>query len=556
MDQCSKGHKRCLGQRQIPWYPTRLLYLDPGTSAIRLIITNDNPPDGPYMTLSHRWGTTKYTKLTSKTLEDFKNRIDATSLPRCFQDAIEGTRYLGIKYLWIDSLCIQQDEDKQDWNLESRLMGKVYSHSFLNVSATLAEDDSRGLHAQQDLHPFGPTRFDLHVRAKRRFFKVGAPSERFYRAGVSLRKNWIVDNDMWDEDVEDAPLQSRGWVFQERFLASRVLHFTPRQMAWECLELSALETFPIKLPAGMMSADKGDIFNQAMSRITTDQTNDISFLQVWQGIVQQYTQTEFTFSRDKLVAFSGAAKEIESARNDTYLAGMWKSTFIYDLAWSRTRSDSMENPLQSSLGRAPTWSWMSTDGEVLYPDPVKIRKRLARVVEFPKPVLAGSSVTVAHGAVQLQGLLVRINSVEWEDYTISKFTVGGFCLEDGFNSNESHLDLEGTKDEVIAGINDGIFLVPLFATDEHMHALAVSLIKNVATLKVAFRRVGACQIQYRKLHIPQGNSAFKGGWIPDPSTMFSKKQPSYNLLHPIARGLIKQIETSLLTTQQQSIEIY
>jgi len=63
------------------------------------------------MTLSHRWGPQSYTKLESSTIAQLQKDVDTTGLPNVFQETIEIARYLGIHYLWIDALCIKQDED-------------------------------------------------------------------------------------------------------------------------------------------------------------------------------------------------------------------------------------------------------------------------------------------------------------------------------------------------------------------------------------------------------------------------------------------------------------
>lgn len=65
-------------------------------------------------------------------------------LPTTFRDAIQVTKGLGIRYLWIDSLCIIQDDDV-DWKEESSKMASIYQNSFLTICATAAPDDEAGL---------------------------------------------------------------------------------------------------------------------------------------------------------------------------------------------------------------------------------------------------------------------------------------------------------------------------------------------------------------------------------------------------------------------------
>ncbi|KAH7128938.1 heterokaryon incompatibility protein-domain-containing protein [Dactylonectria macrodidyma] len=554
LNQCIGTHEKCLVRRSrlAPWYPTRLLLLGPGYSDVRLIVSAEHDLQGPYMTLSHRWGSSPYTKLTSANMEQFKTQIDIEDLPISFKETMHIAVMAGIRYLWIDSLCIQQDEDKQDWKVEADLMGKVYSHSFLNISATLASDDARSLLDQSD-HPFDPMLLNLPCMRRVRVFRVGNPKANLKRYQRRFRKTWIVDNDIWDDDIERAPLQKRGWVFQERFLAPRILHFAERQLAWECHEISALEMFPKRVPPGMMTESRSETVDNVSAAKTSAHADLLEFRRAWEQIVMKYTQTRLTFNKDKLVAFAGVAKIIEEARGDTYLAGLWKSTFIYELAWTRGRHDILHYPLESSFGRAPSWSWLSADSDVLCPFPEKIRKQFAGVVRFPDSVSNGSSATTADGAVILRGLLIPITGIEWDDDgNVSEFTIGSFTLQEGYSSTDTHLDLEGTKEQITELEKSGIALVPLFATDEHLQCIAVACMGTTgAGMPAAFCRVGACQVQYRKVHIHQGS--IQPGWIEDPSTLFFQDEPSYRLMHPVACSLIRSVGLALAAGKQRLI---
>ncbi|RSL55827.1 hypothetical protein CEP53_006959 [Fusarium sp. AF-6] len=119
---------------------------------------------------------------------------------------------------------------------------------------------------------------------------------------------------LWDElalqqDFESAPLTQRGWVFQERLLAPRILQFVA----------------------------------------------------VWERLIIQYSQTELTYGEDKLVALSGVAKLFQQTFKDRYLAGMWWSTFPRLLCWRRGWEK--EATVRPDY-RAPSWSWASIDGPI------------------------------------------------------------------------------------------------------------------------------------------------------------------------------------------------
>ena len=95
------------------------------------------------MTLSHCWGTSRRLMATKETLKDLQGGVAVSSLPETFRDAIVITRRLGIRYLWIDYLCIIQD-DPQDWEREASKMADVYRNSYLTISAAASADSSSG----------------------------------------------------------------------------------------------------------------------------------------------------------------------------------------------------------------------------------------------------------------------------------------------------------------------------------------------------------------------------------------------------------------------------
>ena len=100
-------HRSAIGTvRQLP---TRLIDLGPGsTIKPRLCLTADFDPSTRYMSLSHRWGTREFMTLTVANLDEMQQRIGVSKLTKTFREAMEITKRLGVRYLWIDSLCIIQ----------------------------------------------------------------------------------------------------------------------------------------------------------------------------------------------------------------------------------------------------------------------------------------------------------------------------------------------------------------------------------------------------------------------------------------------------------------
>jgi len=145
LESCASSHSICAHPKDERTLPTRLIDVGCTDMTSRVVSTKGLPNDIPYMTLSHCWGKLAIQRLTRDTLEAFQQEIPWAHLCKTFQDAILVTRILGCSYLWINSLCIIQD-DEEDWNKESLLMSQVYGSSMLNLAASGAADGSVGLY--------------------------------------------------------------------------------------------------------------------------------------------------------------------------------------------------------------------------------------------------------------------------------------------------------------------------------------------------------------------------------------------------------------------------
>jgi hypothetical protein len=200
--------------------PTRVVDVEDGDIA-RLILTDkDKISQGAhYVALSHCWGqlseeqTNKWKTTTSNEKDRRAQGFPVTELPQTFQDAIRVTRELGQRYLWIDSLCIIQD-NREDWDTESKKMEVVFRNVYYTIAATSAEDSTKGFLNRPTLEE---------------------DSQYVMVPNSSHGKIYICTsiND-FDGDVLKGVLNKRAWVLQERALLRRIIHFTKRQTYWEC----------------------------------------------------------------------------------------------------------------------------------------------------------------------------------------------------------------------------------------------------------------------------------------------------------------------------------
>jgi hypothetical protein len=346
---CNSTHQICCKFATVPtWYPTRLIEILDEDNA-RLIVSEENCPQGPYASLSHRWGGANILKCTTDTIDDLKTKVPVSALPATFRDALYAIKYLGIKYIWIDSLCIIQDSTA-DWTREAQTMIKVYQRALINLAATRSQGSNMGLFVDRDvgLMYSGVFQIDNGV-VKGDFFAVEA----------------ALDSEHWDLEIETAPLNARGWVMQERLLSPRVAHFASEQIFWDCPELTASET----VPSG----------KQIWPRVVTawvGRKNDSNLLNVpgrkdqavgqWATVVNAYSKCQLTFNSDKFTAFSGLTEYFGGLLSDEYCCGLWRPHLEIQLCWiaSQGRSGfSKRNDV------APSWSWVSIDGPVKAPQP-------------------------------------------------------------------------------------------------------------------------------------------------------------------------------------------
>ena len=227
VQQCEETHSACrlekLRKKGI-FIPTRLI--DVSTADLPYLVTADtvcNQKDHRYITLSHRWQNEDMPKLLSSNLHDFLGAIRPNTLPAVFSDAIDLCRRMGVPFLWIDALCLIQD-DRADCDREISSMGEIYANAFMHIGATGASNRaSSGLYTKVDPIGLSPLYVNFQ-RGTRRFSRL------LHEATAAKR-------------INQSKLMSRGWVLQERLLSPRSIYFDDL-LSWECTQLVTTELHP------------------------------------------------------------------------------------------------------------------------------------------------------------------------------------------------------------------------------------------------------------------------------------------------------------------------
>lgn len=361
---CNSSHPYCHKPSTPTFVPTRLLDLQSfDSSSIRLVNTKYENIREPYCTLSHVWGSTKFITTTLWNIEQhLLSGILYADLSKNFKEAIEVVKTLGIRYIWIDSLCIIQDPPG-DFKTQGALMHAVYRNSYCNVVAADSESGEGGLFRERDPDEIVLATYTVPYSVNDTMRSVfGNPGQEWK----------IVSIDLWDgELLRRSIVYTRGWVFQERLLSPRILHFAHGQIFWDCATVSACEALPSGLPTAIDAMAATDRHWRgrlalALSSLPTSKTvsgaiDNESPYTFWDTAVTSYTSCELTSQSDKNVAIWSIAKILRDITGESYAVGMWSKRLVEQLAWQveDTRKSERSPELQCE---SPSWTWTSMKG--------------------------------------------------------------------------------------------------------------------------------------------------------------------------------------------------
>lgn len=297
---------------------------------------------------------------TVSNLERRQERIEAAlGLPQTILDAFTVTRGLGIRYLWVDALCIVQDSSK-DWESEAVKMSSIYGGSMVSIAAELPTTCAEGFLT------FAPEQDNPCTKYMMKITNAvqGGQKSNLYVWTQELCRCFVCRD---IGELQKTQLAKRGWAYQERFLAPRILHFTGAQILWECRSRCGI---PLEDASSLQNMDTlhkfpplwGDMANLAFGATVDMAVTRSELRQIWYAeVVPEFCKRDLTQPADKLPAIAGVAKAFASRMggDNLYAAGLWLDNIVAALSW---------NPLfaikRPGFYRAPSFSWACTDGEV------------------------------------------------------------------------------------------------------------------------------------------------------------------------------------------------
>lgn len=398
LEQCDTDPSCCRVVQQGEFLPTRLLDVGAQGShypSITLVETQSmaqleySERSLKYICLSYRWGAAEPPLKTTKgTVEDHKAGIPMDSMPRVFRDAVLVARTLGIRYLWIDALCIIQG-CAEDWHNESAAMADVFAHSWMTIGAAATTSCHETLfYPRQNLSINVDFRSSIKRNIRGRFSLLLLPEE---------------DHDCpLTADLRNSAWNTRAWVWQEQKLSQRLLIFGERMLHLKCHQ--------------HIFHEDGRLSDWVKREFFLDTPHD------WPKTINLYSRRELSKRSDRLTAISGSVKAAsrefqDTGKSATYIAGIWlteKTKTHPQLFWMvEDPAISFEQLLNYHSDEqqyiAPSWSWAALNQPV-YTGSLLVDEVFNVVTHNIKPARSDPMIAIAPGSsITLLGELREIH---------------------------------------------------------------------------------------------------------------------------------------------------
>lgn len=255
-------------------------------------------------------------------------------LPRAIQESIDLVRRIGIRYIWIDSLCIVQDSH-HSFKLNARVMHLIYGNATITVCAADGEDSRTGLVATRPQNRPRQLYEDLSPGMR---LLVSRPPE----AGIRASR--------WNR---------RAWTFQERLLSRRCLIFVEGRFYFQCRSMGMSENiYPGKMPTNW-SLDSVHAPLQILRELSS------RAFWFYMNCVSLYTSRDLSNPHDILAAFTGIGELIQGTMQASFIFGLPSSHLDIALLWEPDVKISPREPDTTFDIKFPSWSWCGWEGATM-----------------------------------------------------------------------------------------------------------------------------------------------------------------------------------------------
>ncbi|KAH7398502.1 heterokaryon incompatibility protein-domain-containing protein [Pyrenochaeta sp. MPI-SDFR-AT-0127] len=361
LQTCTQNHVQCNRNLASRDSPTRILDISGLEHGIDPRLLQNMVLDSGYVALSHRWGVQGLPSTTTLNLAARLERLPLVELSQTMQDAIQITRELGFKYIWIDALCIIQDST-EDWLREASRMSSVFSGAIVTIAVADADHHAQGIFRPRPARCMRPFRIpylqDTPYRERTRLDGEG----EFY----VFPKSSLVGAG----NRSKGTLDTRAWILQEQLLSPRMLYYGNGEIYWDCVTVSASESSPIAASL-LYDSDPDETWALKLIRRTLAGSTNTRALRrkiadIWTQIIKNYSSRKLTRQSDKLIALEGILKPLAVILEDEPVAGMWRDQLWKQLVWWMPGPEVSIATSSDETFVAPSWSWLSVHAPVFY----------------------------------------------------------------------------------------------------------------------------------------------------------------------------------------------
>lgn len=400
LHDCLDDHERC--NQPTSYLPPRLLRLEKPTSTFHIIDGSVITPGAQYVTLSHSFIPSNF-RLTESTLASLSEPQPLSALPLAYRDAFTIVDRLGLSYLWIDQLCVLQD-DQSDQLLNANETSRIFSRALLGICAADSTDPYSGLFTGRDPDLMMPTILKLPF-------------------GGLEATSYILETDrelVGADAFHKEPASTNAQIFRQRLLSPRMIHFGQRLVYWECYGSICDEVnlggwpAPTGLSMGREGemADDNSSFNDNWKPLMGVQfpvkSNYVDQIFTrWFHLLREYSRCAVTSSVEKLQNIQFVAEnmkrllQVQGCNDTSYLAGMWRLMLPKGLVWSVSGAG-----MRPAVSQVPSWSWASVDGVIDFHVRCPTDANTGLFCEFISVGMSLSAEGLLGGVITLRGKLV------------------------------------------------------------------------------------------------------------------------------------------------------